>query len=354
VSVTAGNPGDVVRGMITAGHLARVIQIAVRLGIPDLVADGGRTTPQLAAAAGTHSEALERMLRVLAAHDLCAKRERGTWGLTTLGETLRSDSPTACHRAALYWGLDSVRAAWDRLDDSLRTGLPAFSRANGRAFFQHMEGSGEDGRVFDEFMTANQRERAAPHADSIDCRNLRTVVDVGGGEGAFLIELAQRNQHLSGTVLELPHVAARARQKVTQEQLADRITVSEGSFFTTIPRGADAYVLSAILHDWPDEQALTILQACRAAMTDDAVLLIIEQVVDSGEITSRFSALLDMAMLVLLGGKERSREEFGSLLAAADMEICAVTPTPTTFSIVMARPAHRAPQSRKAPILKNT
>lgn len=338
----ATNPAGAIRHMITAAHLSRVIQVAARLGIPDLVAGGDRTTEQLAAASGTHEGALERLLRVLAANGLCSRCDLGTWELTQLGEALRSDSPSACHEAAVYWGLDSVRAAWDRLDHSLRTGLPAFSHANGSAFFQHMANSAEDGEAFDRFMTANQRERAASHADLIDRESLRWVVDVGGGEGAFLIELARRDAHLRGTLLDLPHVAVRAREMVRRVNLQDRIGVVEGSFFDAIPRGADAYTLSAILHDWPDEQALMILRACRAAMCDDAVLLVIEQVVDPGG-ASPFSALLDVAMLVLLGGKERSREEFAALFAAADLVLCTVTPTPTTFSIITARPAHRAP-----------
>ena len=342
MSITPNNPADAVRTMITAGHLSRVIQIAAQFGIPDLMASGTRNTEQLAAASGTQAGPLERLLRVLAANDLCSRRQCGTWELTRLGETLRSDSPGACHAAALYWGLDSVRAAWDRLDHSLRTGLPAFSRANGGPFFEHMKSSTEDGKVFDQFMTANQTERAAKHLDLIDCRGFRRVVDVGGGEGTFLIEMVKRHPHLSGTVLDLPHVAARARKTVKREQLEDRIIVNDGSFFDAVPKGADAYVLSAILHDWPDEQASTILRACRAAMSDDAVLLVIEQVVDPGG-TSPFSALLDIAMLVLLGSSERSREEFGALFAAADLTLCAVTPTPTTFCIIRARPAHRAP-----------
>ena len=341
MSIATDNPAGTVRHMITAGHLSRVIQVATRLGIPDLIAGGARMTEQLAAASGTHMDALERLLRVLAANGLCSRRGCGAWELTNLGATLRSDSPSACHGAALYWGLDSIRAAWDRLDDSLRTNLPAFDRANGSAFFQHMTNSAEDGEVFDQFMTANQRERAASHAELIDCGGLRCVVDVGGGEGAFLIELARRSVHLRGTVLDLPHVAGKAREMVQREKLEDRIIVAEGSFFDAIPTGADAYVLSAILHDWPDEQALAILRACRAAMSDDAVLLVIEQVVDPGG-ASPFSALLDVAMLVLLGGKERSREEFAALFAAADLELCVVTPTPTTFSIITARPALRA------------
>jgi hypothetical protein len=340
MSIAANYPADAVRKMITAGHVSRIIQVAVRLGIPDLVADGARTTEQLAAASRTHGGALERFLRVLAANDLCSRRAGGTWELTGLGETLRSDSQTACHLAALYWGLDSVRAAWDRLDYSLRTGLPAFSHANGSSFFQHMTSTGEDGEVFDQYMTANQGERAAAHLERIDCRGFRRVVDVGGGQGAFLIELMKRNPHISGTILDLPCVADRARKLVKQEELDDRINVIDGSFFDGIPNGADAYVLSAILHDWPDEQALTILRACRAAMSDDAVLLVIEQMVDAKDV-SPFSALLDVAMLVLLGGKERSREEFAELFAAAGLSLCAVTPTSTTFSVITARSAHR-------------
>ena len=342
MSITANRASDAVRQMITAGHLSRVIQIAVQLGIPDLMAGSVHTTEQLAAASRTHSGALDRLLRVLAANDLCSKRECGTWELTSLGEMLRSAAPGACHAAALYWGLDSIRAAWDRLDHSLRTGLPAFARANGSPFFQHMKDSAVDGEVFDRFMTANQGERAAEQLDLIDCRALRRVVDVGGGEGAFLIALVKRNPHLSGTVLDLPHVAGRARDMVKRQQLEDRITVTEGSFFDVIPEGADAYVLSAILHDWPDEAALTILRTCRAAMSDDAVLLVIEQVLGPDG-TTPFSALLDIAMLVLLGGKERSREEFAALFAAADLVLCTVTPTPTTFSVMTARPAQCEP-----------
>jgi hypothetical protein len=338
VSTTAGNPAALVQEMITAGHVSRAIQIAVRLGIPDLIAVGRRTTEQLAEATGTNSRALERLLRVLAVNELCALDERGTWQLTNLGHTLRSGSPTACHAAALYWGLDSIRAAWDRLDDSLRSGQAAFSHANGGSFFRYMQSSADDAKVFDEFMTATQRERAAWHADAIDCQDLGRVIDVGGGEGAFLIELVKRNPHLSGIVLDLPHAAARARQAVIREQLHHRVSVAEGSFFEAIPHRADAYVLSAILHDWPDGQAVHILRACRAAMTGDAVLLVIEQVIDPAEPTSRFSALLDLTMLVLLGGKERTREEFGALFAAADLELVAVSPTPTTFSIITARP----------------
>jgi hypothetical protein len=198
-----------------------------------------------------------------------------------------------------------------------------------------------DDLIFDAFMTANQRERAAAYAGAIDCRDIRHLVDVGGGEGAFLIELVGRNPNLRGTVLELPHAAARARETVRRERLEDRIAVVEGSFFNAVPRNADAYVLSAILHDWSDGDVVEILRACRAAMRRDSRLLVIEQVVAESGPVSRFAAELDIAMLVLLGGRERTRAEFASLFAAAGLLLRAVTPTRAMSSVLVAQPCDR-------------
>jgi hypothetical protein len=338
MSAAADSSASAVRDMITAGHRARMIQVAAQLGLADLVAEHHPTIAELAALTKTDAESLGRLMRALAASDLFAQNREGIWSLTTYGEALRSDAQAACHAAALYWGLDSVRAAWDRLEHSLRTGSPSFFEANGRPFFEHMQSRRDDGQIFDELMTANQRERAAVHADAIDCRGIRTLVDVGGGEGAFLIEVVKRNVLLDGTLLELAPVAARARNKVVAERLGDRIAIVEGSFFDAVPKGADAYVLSAILHDWPDEPAVAILRACRAAMRPEATLLIVEQIVESAATATRFAAELDIAMLVLLGGRERTQEEFAALLASAGLSLCAATPTETTFSVILAKP----------------
>jgi C-methyltransferase len=332
-------PALAMRAMITAGHRARMIQVAAQLGIAEILAQGPADCVALAAETGCDVDALGRMLLALSASGVFERTTDGAWQLNDLGETLRAESPASCRAAALYWGLDSIRVAWDYLEHSIRTGEPAFDRANRRSFFEHMAARPEDGDLFDAFITRNQNGRAAIHAAAIDCSRFRHVVEVGGGEGAFLAELLKRQAHLTGTVLDLPRVSAAARATAHHEHLDDRMDAVEGSFFEQIPSGADAYVLASILHDWPDEAAIRILSVCRAAMRPDASLLIIEQVLGDPNTDRLFSAEADIAMMVLLGGKERTREGFAAMLEAADFTLADTVYTRTSFSVLIARPA---------------
>jgi len=327
------------RAMITAGHRARMIQIAAQLGIADILAHGPADPVLLAEESGCDGEALSRLLRALAASGVFARTTDGAWQLTELGETLCVDSPASCRAAALYWGLDSVRSAWDNLEYSIRTGQPAFDRANGRGFFEHMEAESKDGGLFDAFITRNQNGRAAIHAAAIDCTRFRHVVDVGGGEGAFLAELVKRNAHLTGTVLDLPRAVAAARRTARREHLDGRMAAVEGNFFHQVPSGADAYILASILHDWPDEAAVRILRACRAAMPPNGSLLLIEQVLGDPNTDPVFSTESDITMMVLLGGKERTRAGFVALLEAAGFTLVDTVCTPTSFSLLTGNPA---------------
>jgi SAM-dependent methyltransferase len=325
------------RAMITAGHRARMIQVAAQLGIADILARGPTDSVHLAVEAGCDADALGRLLRALAASGVFAQVTDGTWHLTELGETLCAGSPVSCRAAAMYWGLDSIRNAWDFLEHSIRTGEPAFARANRRRFFEHMEAEANDGNLFDAFITRNQNGRAAIHAAAINCTQFRHVVDVGGGEGAFLVELLKRHAHLTGTVLDLPRTVAAARETARREHLDGRMDAVEGSFFHQVPSGADAYILASILHDWPDEAAVRILRACRSAMQPGARLLMIEQVLGDPNTDPLFSAESDIAMMVLLGGRERTREDFAALLVAADLALANVVYTRTSFSLLLAR-----------------
>ena len=200
-----------------------MIQIAAQLGIADILARGPVDPVLIAGEAGCDVVALSRLLRALAASSIFARTKDGAWQLTELGETLCVGSPASCRAAALYWGLDSVRSAWDNLEYSIRTGQPAFDRANGRGFFEHMEVASKDGGLFDAFITGNQNGRAAIHTAAIDCTRFRHVVDVGGGEGAFLAELVKRNAHLTGTVRVLPRAVAAARRTARREHLDGRM-----------------------------------------------------------------------------------------------------------------------------------
>jgi SAM-dependent methyltransferase len=338
MSGIVSTPAREMRAMITAGHRARMIQVAAQLGIADILARGPADAVQIATEIGCDANALARLLLALSASGVFARTTDGAWQLTDLGETLRADSPVSCRDAALFWGLDSMRAAWDKLEHSIRTGEAAFDLANRRGFFEYLSHSPEDGVVFDAFITRNQNRRAATHAAAIDCSRLRQVVDVGGGEGAFLAELLKRQPHLTGIVLDLPRAAAAARATARREGLNDRMDAVEGSFFEQIPPGADAYVLASILHDWPDEAAIRILRVCRAAMRPDASLLIFEQVLGDPNNDPAFAAEADVTMMVLLGGKERTRDGFAALLDAADFTLVDTACTGTSFSLLIARP----------------
>jgi SAM-dependent methyltransferase len=316
-----------------------MIQIAAQLGIADVLARGPADSAILAAECGCDAEALGRLLRALAAMGVFSQTAGAAWQLTELAETLCTDSPTSCRTAALFWGLNSVRSAWDHLEHSIRTGEPAFDRANRRDFFEHLEAEPKEGQLFNAFITQSQSRRAAILAAAIDCTRFRHVVDVGGGEGAFLAELLKRHAHLTGTVLDLPRAVAAARRTARREQLEHRMDAVEGSFFHQIPSGADAYVLASILHDWPDEAAARILRACRAAMPPDASLLLIEQVLGEPNTDPLFAAESDVTMMVLLGGKERTREGFAALLEAADLTLADTVCTPTSFSLLTAHSA---------------
>lgn len=323
------------RDMILAGHRARMIQLAAELGLADLLAAAPRTSCELAAMTGTDSDALFRLMRALASQGLFARDgdgEDAPWRLAPLGETLRSDATVSCRPMALYWGLDCLRAAWDHLDYSVRTAQPGFQHANGAAFFDHMAKHSDDGAVFDAFIA--QPLRYAIHAAAIDWSGFAHVVDVGGGGGGFLREVLVRNPHLVGTVFDTERVIGAMHG--AGDALASRLRTDAGSFFERITSGADAYVLSQVLHDWPDPSCLAILRACRAAMLPHGTLFVMEQVIGDGP-DPAFTDHLDMVMLVLLGGRERSRAEFDRLFAVAGFALESVTPMATSFCLLTCR-----------------
>lgn len=327
------NASAKMREMIVAGHWARMIQLAAQLDLGALLASGPRHTLDLATVTGTDPDSLSRLLGALASKEIVVAERDGFWNLTPLGETLRGDAAGSCQQAALYWGLPSVRGAWDALEYSIRTGQPGFAHANNRGFFDHMEHNAADGRVFDAFIA--HPDRSAAHAEAIDWSRFRQVVDVGGGTGAFLQEILARNPNIVGTLLDVPRAVEQAHAVERGGNLTARFRALAGDFFTSVPAGADAYILSQILHDWPNEASLAILRACRAAMPQHGKMLVIEQLMGEGPDPS-FVSRGDVAMLVLLGGRERSRTEFQSLFAAANLALESVTTLPSSFFLLTA------------------
>src|SRR4029077_12997893 len=263
---------------------------------------------------------LRRVLRLLASRGVFEEQADGRFATTPLGELLRADVPGSMHASVLLFAGVPIQDRWKELEYCVRTGQPAFRRTDPDADpFTEMAKDPARAALFDRAMAAFAPQTAAAVAHAYDFSTFGSVTDVGGGNGSLLIGILRANPALRRTVFHQPHVAERARAQVEEAGLADRCEIVGGSFFERVPPGADAYMLKHVIHDWDDAQAVAILGRCRDAMGADGTLLIVEGVyperIDQS-LDSKGAAANDVNMLVCTGGRQRSEEEFRTLLGA--------------------------------------
>jgi O-methyltransferase/methyltransferase family protein len=314
----------------------QIIYVAAKLGIADALEDGPQGLDALAQATRTHAPSLYRLMRALAGLGVFVENQDGAYATTTLGRCLVSGSPGALRARAILNGEDWYRG-WGGLLHSVRTGETAFDHIAGRPFFEHLAANPETASVFNEAMASATEGAAGAVADAYDFSRCRTIVDVGGGTGAFLAGILKANPQARGVLFDRPNVIAAAGGLLTGVGVADRCDLLRGDFFEAVPSGGDLYILSWIIHDWDDDRSVAILKNCRRAMRDDARLLVIEQVVPPGNQAS-LSKLYDLHMLALSGGRERRKDEYRALLAAADLELARIIPTAVPRSVIEALP----------------
>ncbi len=315
----------------------QLVVAACRLQLPDLLAAGPKTAAELAVTTETHPRSLRRMLRGLAAWGFLSERPDGRYAATPISDMFRVDKP-GLRNMAIMLGEEGYQA-WGELMFTLRTGKPAFDHVFGKARWEHLAGNPEAAESFNTAMVELSNRISGAFVAAYDFAGVRTVVDVGGGNGAMLIGVLRAHPHLTGTLFDLPQGLFGAREKLAAAGLADRVTVSEGSFFDEVPTGADLYMLKSIIHDWDDERALAILKTCRRAMHANAKLVLVERELPD-RIDNPASALptvmSDLHMMVVLGGAERTNSEYADLLAGADLRGTRVIPTGTEFYVVEA------------------
>ncbi len=277
------------------------------------------------------ADALERFLRVLAAEELLVEGPIGTFGLSLVGAELCRDVPGSLHHFVELMVGESY-AAWAGAGHSLRTGEPAFASVHGKPYFAWLADRPEDQRRFNDGQAGLVERRLEPLLDR-DWSSARTVVDVGGGNGRLLSCLLARQPHLRGVLFDLPHVVDAAR---TADGLEERCEFAGGDFFGEVPRGGDVYLLAQILHDWDDAAAVKILRRCRAAIGPEGRLLVVEQVIrEDGR--PHPAKQLDLHMLVMLGGRERTESAWRRLLAEGGFALDSVT-VAARSALIEARP----------------
>jgi C-methyltransferase len=317
---------------LAIGHyVSRALALVAKLGVADHLAAGPRHADELAAATETHGGALRRVLRLLVSVGVFAEDEEGRFALTALGECLRTDAPGSARPMVLVFAGQRVQDAWGELEYCVRTGEPAFRQRGAADPFAEMAERPDDAANFDAAMATFTRMTAVAVAAAYDFGPLRTIVDVGGGNGALVLGILAAHPHLEGIVFDLPQVAERAAKEIEGSGVADRCRALGGDFFEEVPGGGDAYLLKHVIHDWDDERAIAILGNCHEAMKPNARLLIVEGVyperIDES-FESRGAASNDVNMLVSTGGRQRSKKEFQSLYERTGFTLERIVPTP--------------------------
>jgi ubiquinone/menaquinone biosynthesis C-methylase UbiE len=318
--------------MITGYWVSQSIYAAAKFGIADHLKDGAKTVGELAAATSTNPDALYRLLRALASVGIFIEGEPRHFSLTPLAEPLRSDVAGSKRALALMSGDEQFRA-WAEIDYSIRTGRTAFDKVFDKPIFDYLGEHPDKARIFDAAMVGIHGRETNAILNAYDFSGIGVVADIGGGNGSQITAILKKHDRMKGILFDLPHVIERAKERIQASDLRDRCQLVPGSFFAAVPEGADAYVLRHIIHDWDEEKCLTILLNCHRAMRPTSKLLVIESVIPPGN--EPFSGkFLDLVMLLIPGGKERTENEYRALFARAGFELTGIVPTGTEVSIV--------------------
>lgn len=324
--------------MSLAYGVSRLLHVAAELNLADYLADGPHTAEELALQTGTHAPSLHRAMRALSDLGMFKEDRDHRFSLTPLSEALKSGASGSVRSTVLMLTGDLFCRAMDNLLYSVQTGKTGFEQAFGMSFFDWLENHPEQASMFSETMVGYHGPEHAAVASAYDFSEFETIIDVGGATGNFLATILARHPQPRGILFDVPHVVRDAPGLIESCGLANRIRIEPGSFFDHVPTGGDAYLLSQIIHDWDEGHCLNILANCKRAMKPGSRLLIVERVLTDGD--ARHPAKrLDISMLVLTGGQERTEQEYRELLDKAGFRLARVVPTESTVSVIEAFPA---------------
>jgi O-methyltransferase domain/Dimerisation domain len=324
---------DNLQRLLNGFHASQALHVAATLGLADHLRNGRRSASQIAEAINVKEAALYRLMRALASIGVLREGHHSQFELTNLGEFLRTDIVGTLAPMAAFIGRPNVWSAWGDLLHSVQTGETAFDHVHGCNVWDYRSQYPEETRIFDRAMSAGTERFADAVLDACDFGRFAHVVDVGGGDGRFLSKILTNYPRMRGTLFDQPHVIARATASQLDLRLGNRCRAIGGDFFKRVPQGGDAYLLKWILHDWSDDAAIQILRCCRRAMNVGSRILVAEYVIGPGN-TSPEGSFMDLMMMVMCGGRERTRDEFASMLSAAGFRLAAITPTATPLSLI--------------------
>jgi hypothetical protein len=330
------SPTEQLLRMTTGYWVSAALYVAAKLGVADLLAEGAQTARQLATKTDTHEQSLFRVLRALASVGVFAEDSDHRFSLTPLAEPLRS-APGSQRAFVIMMGEECYHSFGDLLG-TVRSGETAFNRIYGKAVFPYLQEHPDKAAIFDQAMVGVHGAETIQMLNAYDFTGIATLADIGGGNGSLLCETLQKYPQMRGILFDLPGAIERAKSTLKSKGLEDRCKTISGDFFQSVPGGADAYLLRHIIHDWDDEKATAILRNIRRAISSTGKLLLVESVIPAGNDPS-FGKLLDLTMLVMPGGQERTAEEYRRLLDQAGFKMTRIVPTTTDLCVVESQPA---------------
>ncbi len=322
--------------LITGYWLSQAVGVVAKLGVADHLGNGPTTCDELARSVGVDTPILYRVLRLLASVGVFTQVAPDSFGLTALGETLRSDAPDSLRNVAIAETAPGHWQPWGRLEESVRTGKPAAHAALGMELFDWYAQNPEEAGFFNAAMGNLSALTAGELVRVFDFSPFRKVVDVGGAHGVLLSSILHASLSTHGVLFDLPHVIATASESIKAQGLSERCELISGNFFEAVPDGGDLHLLKQIIHDWDDERATRLLKNCHRALAPGGALLLVEMVVPPNNEPSLAQAM-DLNMLVMLGGRERTEAEYQHLLAEAGFRLQRVISTDSPFSVIEAR-----------------
>lgn len=326
--------------LICGYQASQAVMTAAALGLADHLRCGARCSGDLATVTGTEPRSLRRLLRALSAIGILSELDDGRFTLTEMGTYLRSDIAGSHAHIALLFGRPNLWAAWGELRHSVKSGAPAFDHVHGEDVWSYRTRHPDEGRIFDAAMGVGTSGIAEAVMSVADFGRFEHIVDVGGGDGSFLAELLATHGNLTATLLDQPHVIDAPGTIEARPDIARRCRKVAGDFFKSVPDGADAYMLKWVLHDWDDEGAIQILRSCHRAMKADSRLLVVEHMIGPADARA-LATLMDLNMMVVTGGRVRTRPDHTHLFEEAGLRIVSVMPTTSPLWVIEASPVDK-------------
>ncbi len=323
---------------IHSNWITQAIYVFAELRIADLLAEGPKTSEDLATVTETHAPSLHRLLRALATIDICREREDGLFEITPKGSLLRTDVTGSLRTWTIWWGAH-LWQVWGNLMYSIKTGKSARKLLTGMESFQYLEQNPEVAAVFNQAVGELTRFTSERIVQIYDFSGLKRIMDVGGGYGELLMSILRAYPAASGLLFDLPHVIRGGKSRFKEAGLTSRCEFLEGNFFESVPIGADAYILKNVIHDWDNEKSSLILKNCRRVMTNKQRLLLIERVIPARlEVSADHQSIMrnDLTMLVAHAAQERKETDFRDLLNTSGFCVNRIIPAGMAFSIIEA------------------